>query len=354
MILKPLVLRLGPVGFAKEAWHSLEKVANVVTLNEDATRESFLKELRDPNGQFSKVRVIARTFDSARQTGRFDREVAEALPPSVVGVCHLGAGYDQIDTTPLKERRIQVTHVPGAVNNATADTHVFLLLGALRNFSAGIKSLQKGDWPAKGHAGGAEWGHDPEGHVVGILGLGGIGRTIVDRLKPFGFKKFIYHNRRRVSPELEKGCEYVSFDELLKQADIISINIPLNPNTRHTINADALAKMKDGVIIVNTARGGVIDEKALIESLKAGKVSNFAADVFEHEPEVPQELKEMPQVLALPHMGTATVETAKHMEEFHVSNVESIIRTGKGRAVVPEIINEQWLKDSKPLINAPL
>lgn len=350
MSLKPSVLRLGPVGFAREAWECLGQVANIITLEEGTTRETFLKELKNPNGRYSNVRVITRTFNSVYQTGRFDREISEALPSSVVGVCHLGAGYDQVDTIPFRERRIQVTHVPGVVNNATADTHVFLLLGALRNFNAGIRSLEKGEWPSKGYASGAGVGHDPEGHVVGVLGLGGIGGTIVDRLKPFGFKKFIYHNRHKLSAEKEKGCTYVSFEELLQQADIISINIPLNQHTRHTINSDALSMMKDGVIIVNTARGGIIDEKALIQAIKSGKVGKFAADVFEHEPEVPQELREMPQVLAIPHMGTATVETAKHMEEFHVSNVDSIIRTGKGRAVVPEVINEPWLKGCKPLI----
>ncbi|AQZ18960.1 GOR1 (YNL274C) [Zygosaccharomyces parabailii] len=350
MSAKPVVLRLGSIGYAREAWKALGEIANIVTVDESTTRDKFLKELKDPKSKLHNVQVITRTFESVEQTGRFDKELAQALPSSVVAVCHLGAGYDQIDTEPFKERHIQVTHTPRAVNNATADTHVFLLLGALRNYGAGIRPWLKGEWPAKGPKAGAAVGHDPEGHVVGILGLGGIGHTIANKLKPFGFKKIIYHNRKRLPAEQEYGCEYATYEEFLRTADIISINIPLNSHTKHLINEEAISKMKDGVVIVNTARGAIIDEQALIKALKSGKVRSFGADVFENEPQVPQELLDMPQVIGLPHMGTYTVETMKHMEEFLVQNAESVITTGKGAAVVPEMKGEAWVDQSKPLV----
>ncbi|QLG70153.1 hypothetical protein HG535_0A00920 [Zygotorulaspora mrakii] len=349
MSVKPTVLRLGNVNYAQEAWKKLAQIANVVSIEPSMNREAFLKALKDPKSDISKAQIITRTFQSVQQTGRFDKELCDSLPSSVVAVCHLGAGYDQIDTEFFKIRKIQVTNVPELVNDATADTHVFLLLGALRNFSYGSRVLINGGWPKAGPAGGAPVGNDPEGKVVGVLGLGGIGRTVAKRLQPFGFQRFIYHNRSRLSAELENGCEYVSFDELLKQSDVISINIPLNPKTKHMLDEEAFGKMKDGVVIVNTARGAVIDEAALIKALKSGKVRSAGLDVFEHEPQVPQELLDMPQVTGLPHMGTNTFETIKHMEEFIVENVENIIKTGKGLTIVPELKGESWIDSAKML-----
>ncbi|KAH3899605.1 probable Glyoxylate reductase 1 [Saccharomycodes ludwigii] len=339
---KPIVLRLGKFLFAKEAWERLGSKAEIITVPDSTTRETFLAGLKDPNSPLSKVQFITRTFASVKQTGRFDKELCEALPSTCKGIQHMGAGYDQIDVKWFLERGIQVGHVPHAVNEATADDHVFLLLGALRNFSIGNRLLLEGKWAdAKGNAtapaAGTPIGHDPQGKIVGVLGLGGIGRTIVDRLKPFGFAKFIYHNRHKLSSDLENGCEYVTFDELLAQSDVISVNIPLNAGTRHILNKEAFGKMKDGVVIVNTARGAVIDEAALIDALKSGKVRSAGLDVFEHEPTVPKELLEMPQVLGLPHMGTHTVETILRMENIVVENVENYFETGKIKNIVPEM-----------------
>lgn len=347
---KPIVLRLGGIKYAQKAWEDLAQIATVVTIDPSTTRAKFLELCKDPASPVSKAQVISRTFASVKQTGRFDQELVAALPSSVVAVCHNGAGYDQIDPQFMKEKKIQVSNVPELVNAATADTHVYLLLGALRNFEYGHRLMLEGKWPAGGPAAGAPVGNDPEGKVVGVLGLGGIGRSIVERLKPFGFKKFIYHNRNRLAPELENGCEYVSFEQLLKESDIVSINVPLNTHTKHLVDADAIAQMKDGVVIVNTARGAVIDESALIDALKSGKVRAAGLDVYEHEPQVPQELLDLPNVVGVPHMGTHTVETIKKMEEFVVENVKSVIDSGKVLTIVPELKDEAWIKDVKALV----
>ncbi|SCU99149.1 LAME_0G02014g1_1 [Lachancea meyersii CBS 8951] len=346
---KPVVLRLGAIKYAQEAWERLGQIAQVVTVEDNSTRADFLKACQDSGSKISKTQVIARTFASVQNTGRFDAELAKALPESVAAVCHNGAGYDQIDVSEFAAKHIQVSNVPELVNNATADTHVYLLLGALRNFEDGHRRMLENKWPSSGAAAGAPIGHDPEGKTVGILGLGGIGRAIVERLKPFGFKRFVYHNRNRLAPELENGCEYVGFDELLKISDVVSINIPLNAKTRHIVDAKAIDMMKDGVVIVNTARGAVIDEQALIEALKLGKVRSAGLDVYEHEPQVPHELLNLPNVCGVPHMGTHTVETIKKMEEFVVQNVESVIKTGKVLTIVPELKSEAWIDDQKPL-----
>lgn len=135
-----------------------------------------------------------------------------------------GAGYDQIDVPACTKHKIHVSNVPGAVDNATADNAVFLIIGALRNFNASILNLRKGQWRGNTPP---PLGHDPEGKVLGILGMGGIGKNIARKMQAFGMK-IIYHNRRKLEPEEEGGASYVGFEELLKQSDVLSLNLPLN------------------------------------------------------------------------------------------------------------------------------
>jgi lactate dehydrogenase-like 2-hydroxyacid dehydrogenase len=332
MFIKPIVLRLGEVSYAQEAWTQLSKVATVI-VDDSKDRAEFLQNLK---GKYSKVQYITRTFGSANQTGLFDEELISQLPGSVISVSHCGAGYDQVDAHALADRKIQLSNVPSIVDDATADTHIFLLLGALRNFGEGHHRLLSGKWPTNPNSAGTPIAHDPVGKVVGIVGLGGIGRNIMKKLKPFGFSKFIYYNRNRLDPELEDGAEYVSFDELLAQSDIVSINVPLNKNTKHMFNDEVFEKMKKGAVVVNTARGAVIDETAFIKALKNGTVRSAGLDVLENEPTPNMELVTLPNVLALPHMGTHTIETDQSMEEFVVENVKTVINTGKVISLVPE------------------
>ncbi|EGW32874.1 uncharacterized protein SPAPADRAFT_60219 [Spathaspora passalidarum NRRL Y-27907] len=331
---RPKVLRIGSVEFAQEKWAKLSEIADVIECT-SRTREEFFQDLA---GKYNDIRHITRTFASVEQTGRFDEELASHIPASVVSVSHNGAGYDQIDVDPFTARGIQVSNVTEPVEGPTADTAVFLVLSCLRNYQEGHDILARGGWDEK-KCGGAKLGRSPESKVVGILGMGGIGRAIRDRLKPFGFKKIIYHNRSQLKPELEAGVEYVSYDDLLSQSDIICLSIPLNAKTRHSINKEVISKMKDGVILVNTARGAIIDEKILPELIKSGKIGSFGSDVFENEPHVSPELYELPNVVSLPHMGTHTTDAIRNMEEWVVSNVETCIQTGKVKTIVPEQYN---------------
>lgn len=329
---RPKVLQLGEVFFAQKKWEELAKTAEVVECT-SSNREEFFKDLKS---KYSDITNIARTFQSIEQTGRFDAELASHLPESVKSISHCGAGYDQIDVDPFTEKGIQISNVTEPVEGPTALTAVFLCLSAMRNFQEGHDNLVRGEWPAKGKAGGAKLGHEPEGKTVGILGMGGIGRAIKERLLGFGFEKYIYHNRSKLSNELAAGSEYVSYDELLAQSDVLFISVPLNKNTHHLINADAFAKMKEGVVVINTARGPVIDEKQLYKELKSGKVGAFGSDVFEFEPEVPAELAQLPNVISLPHMGTHSSEAIRNLEEWVVENILAYISTGKVKTIVPE------------------
>ncbi|CAK9439717.1 uncharacterized protein LODBEIA_P38170 [Lodderomyces beijingensis] len=343
MPVKPKVLRVGKIEYAHEIWQKISSLVEVVDC-ESANREEFLQDLA---GKYKDVTNIVRTFASVAQTGRFDEELALHMPETLVSLSHTGAGYDQVDVEPFTKRGVQVSNVTVPVEAPTADTAVWLALSCLRNFQQGHELLMQGEWLKKKSAG-AKIGHSPEGKVVGIMGMGGIGKAIRDRLKPFGFEKIVYYNRNQLPADQEGGAEYVTKEELFKQADVIMISIPLNANTRHSINKESISQMKDGVILVNTARGAVIDESQLPELVKSGKIGAFGADVFEHEPQLAQELIELPNVVSLPHMGTYTYEATKNMEEWAAENVLSCLQTGKVKSIVSEQKNMQI--DAKPLL----
>jgi glyoxylate reductase len=226
-----------------------------------------------------------------------------------------------------------VSNVPSAPDDATADTGMFLMLGALRNFNTSMVSLRQGDWRGKPLPG---LGHDPQGKTLGILGMGGIGRNMMKKAAAFGMTT-IYHNRRELNPEKAGGAKYVSFEELLKTSDVLSLNLPLNPKTRHIISTKEFKLMKPSCVIINTARGAVIDEAELVKALDCGMIAGAGLDVFEEEPKVHPGLVENDKVILLPHMGTWTQETQEKMEVWAIDNIRSAMQ-GKG---LLSIISEQ-------------
>ena len=152
-------------------------------------------------------------------------------------------------------------------------------------------------------------GHDPQGQTLGILGMGGIGTTVAVRAAAFGMK-IQYHNRNRVPDDKNPTkATYVSFDDLLATSDVVSVHLPLSPSTRHTLDREEFKKMKDGATLINTARGPIINEEALVEAMESGKLFSAGLDVFEEEPKIHPKLIENDDVFLLPHIGTATVET---------------------------------------------
>ena len=248
------------------------------------------------------------------------------------------------------------------------------MLGALRNLSSSMTALRAGTW--RGNPPPA-FGHDPQGKVLGILGMGGIGRNMAKKALAFGMR-IRYYNRTRLAEDLERECEaeFVDFETLLRESDVLSLNLPLNvsfhsahfsffffpllcysiiplhenltsiqPQTRHSISKPQFAIMKKGVVIVNTARGAVIDEAALVDALADGTVSSVGLDVYENEPEIHPGLIANPSVLLVPHMGTWTVETQTKMEEWAMGNVRVALAEGRLRSVVPEQkgMAEMWV-----------
>ncbi|KAI8317662.1 hypothetical protein K4K59_000016 [Colletotrichum sp. SAR11_240] len=319
---KPRILFFNPVRHAVAEYEALKTVATpeVVT---SKSRAEFFSDLKS---KYQDIQAIWRTSASGAVAGKFDEEFVSQLPPSLKYICHTGAGYDQIDVDACSKRKITVTYAPDPVTNATADLTIFLLLGALRQVNPGLSNLRRGDFKK-----GLDFGHDPQGKTLGILGMGRIGRAVKRRAEPFGLNA-IYHNRKPLSDELAAGTPYVSFDELLRTSDIISVHVPLSAATTHLIGPEEIAKMKPGVVIINTARGAVIDEAAMAAALDEGHVAAVGLDVYEKEPIVDERLVKNERALLVPHMGTHTHETLKQMEllDQDVHNVASITLSASG------------------------
>ncbi|MCJ1364073.1 hypothetical protein MMC16_003182 [Acarospora aff. strigata] len=328
---KPKILLLGTIDHqaAREEWQTLSSIGELLE-TEATDRDEFIKECE--SGKFEGVVAAYRTFPSVSITGRVDEDLVKHLPGSLKFICHNGAGYDQVDVAACTSHGIHVSNVPTAVDDATADTTMFLILGALRNYNTSMLALREGQWRGDPQP---PLGHDPQGKVLGILGMGGIGRNLKKKAEAFGMQ-VQYHNRSQLSEEMSGAAKYCSFEELLGTSDVISLNLPLNKNTRHIISTPEFEKMKPGVVIVNTARGAVMDEDALVEALDKGSISSCGLDVFEEEPKIHPGLVANPRVMLLPHMGTWTEETQAKMEKWNINNVRTAVETGKLYSPVPE------------------
>ncbi|KAF2469410.1 uncharacterized protein BDR25DRAFT_343770 [Lindgomyces ingoldianus] len=320
-------LLIGNLAHARKEWQACGEIAKLYEYP-DGSRQDFLSRCR--NGDFKDVFALYRSNDSNKITGNFNDELLDALPLTLKYICHNGAGYDNIDVAACTKRGISVSSTPVAVNDATADVALFLLLGALRKVTPSFMAVKEGNW-----RGDFSLGHDPKNKVLGILGMGGIGSAVARRAKAFGMN-IQYHNRRQLPLGEEEGAKYVSFDELLKTSDVLSLNLSLNASTRHIISTEEFNMMKDGVIVINTARGPLIDEGALVNALKSGKVWTAGLDVFEDEPKIHPGLLESANVVLLPHIGTATYETQRDMELLVLDNLKEAFKSGKLITQVPE------------------
>jgi glyoxylate reductase len=255
-----------------------------------------------------------------------DEELLASAPRLRI-VATLSVGYDHIDVAAATRRGIWVANTPGVVTEPTADTALLLLLAALRRAGEGFEQVRHGAWMEVDP--GALWGTDPRGLTLGILGFGRIGRALAARVQPLGMR-VIYHDSTRASPEVEASLQArcVGFDELLRTCDVLSVHVPLDAATRGLIGRSELAQMKPGSFLLNTARGPVIDETAMIDALAAGHLAGVGLDVFMNEPSVPAELREHPRAFCLPHIGTATRATRLAMMSTCVANVAAVLEGG--------------------------
>jgi len=265
-----------------------------------------------------------------------DAAVIDSMPRLKVIAKH-GAGYNEIDVTHAAKKGIWVTNTPGVVGAPTADIAIAHILNTSRLIPQSERSLREKQTTTDGWS---TWmGHSVEGKNLGIFGLGSIGKQVAKRAT--GFDMRIYYNNRNRLPEAEEqslGVTYLPKDELLAISDFIVLSMPSTAQTIHFLGQPEFEKMKDGVYVINVARGKLIDEVALTANLKSGKVSGAGLDVFEFEPQVHPDLFELPNVTLTPHIGTATYEVREIMEDLTLANLEAVLRGEKPLTPVPECV----------------
>ncbi len=256
-------------------------------------------------------------------TDRIDARLLAQAGPRLKLIANYGAGFDHIDVATALGRGISVSNTPGVLAEDTADMAMALILAVPRRLPEGAEMMRSGQW--QGWSPTALMGHRIAGKRLGILGLGRIGRAVAARAAPFGLEVH-YHGRRRVRPEVEadlRATWWESLDQMLARVDILSIHVPHTPSTFHLMNARRLNLMKPTAYLVNTARGEVVDENALTRMLRAGELAGAGLDVYEHGHEVNPRLRELPNVMLLPHMGSATTEGRLEMGEKVIINIKT-------------------------------
>tara|TARA_R110002094_G_scaffold66650_7_gene76175 strand:- start:1981 stop:2967 length:987 start_codon:yes stop_codon:yes gene_type:complete len=238
-------------------------------------------------------------------------------------IANYGAGVDHIDVATARQRGVLVSNTPGVLTDDTADMAMALILAVTRRMAEGMAVMQKGNW--QGWAPTALLGGRIGGRRLGILGMGRIGQAVARRAQAFGMQVH-YHNRKRLHEQTEQALEatyWESLDQMVARMDVISINCPHTPSTFHLMNARRLKLMKPEAVIVNTSRGEVIDENALTRMLRAGEIKGAGLDVYEHGTDINPRLRELENVVLLPHMGSATLEGRIEMGEKVIINIKT-------------------------------
>ena len=305
----------------------------------------FEVDMREASEPLPKPELIRRLQEAdgllCLLTDRVDAEVLRSAPRLKV-VATATVGYDHIDVEAATALGILVTNTPDVLTEATADLAFGLLLAAARRIPEADRDVRRGRFPswslAQPHMGLDVWGK-----TLGIVGCGRIGQAVARRARGFGMR-LLYHNRRRLAPEVEAelGLRYVSFEELLEESDFISVHTPLTPETHHLFSYEAFRQMKRTAILVNTARGPVVDEAALARALKEGLLRGAALDVFEEEPKVHPELRKLEgHVVLTPHIGSATEGTRRRMA---LRAAENLITGLQGRRPLDLVNPKAWRK----------
>jgi len=287
-------------GFPGPAWDDLADV------------EYYDGALAGPRPDIEALAVVGEVID-ARALGLF---------PKLRLVANYGVGYDDIDVAACAAAGVAVTNTPGVLDAATADLTLALILATRRRVVESDSFVRAGRW-------GTDWAsttllaQEVTGATLGIVGLGRIGTAVARRARGFDMRLLYTQRARRAeAEERELGAEFHAFDDLLREADIVTLHVPLTTETEGLLDERRLGLLRDGTCIVNTARGAIVDEEALVRELVAGRI-RAGLDVFAHEPNVPHELLELPNVVLTPHLGSATQQTREAMTRVLVDNLEA-------------------------------
>lgn len=294
---------------------------------ETRMKELFDVELRDPDVAMTREELA----DAMRRADVLVPTITDSIDAGLLGqageklklIANYGAGFDHIDVSTARQSGILVSNTPGVSTEDTADVVMALMLAVTRRIPEGLQIMQQGRWA--GWSPMANLGGRLGGRRLGILGMGRIGQAVARRARAFGLQVH-YHNRKRLRPEVEAEHEatwWESLDQMLARMDIVSVNCPHTPSTFHLLNARRLKLMKPSAVVVNTSRGEVIDQNALTRALRAGELAGAGLDVYEHGTDINPRLHELPNVVLLPHMGSATLEGRVEMGEKVIINIKT-------------------------------
>ena len=279
------------------------------------TPEGLAAQLADKNGALITL------------TERIDAALLEQCP-KLKAVCNIAVGFNNIDLNACQAHGVMATNTPGVLDDSTADFTWALILATARRVTEAEHYLRAGKWTG--------WklkqflGTDVHHAALGILGMGRVGQAVARRARGFEMT-VLYHNSRRLSAEVEKSCRaaYLSLDELLARADILTVHTPYSPATHHLLGAAQFAKMKPGAIIINAARGGVVDDAALVAALKQGALAGAGLDVFENEPALHADFLKLTNVVLTPHIASSSEATRRRMAMLAAENLVAALTTGK-------------------------
>ena len=250
-----------------------------------------------------------------------------AKVPHLKAICNIGVGYNNVDVKAASEHKMIVTNTPGVLDNTVADTAFAYVLATAKRMTESERFLRNGHWEKNTLT--LMLGRDVHHATLGIIGMGRIGQAVARRARGFDMN-VIYYNRTRASAEIEKECSarYVSKQELMKEADFIVLLVPYTPENHHLVGAAEIALMKSDAVLINIARGGIVDEVALIAALKQRKIFGAGVDVFENEPNFRKEFLELDNVVLLPHLGSASENTRRAMADTAARNLVAALTTG--------------------------
>ena len=300
------------------ALEKLKKSHEVISWGEETpiSRDELLKRVSGAN-------VIVSLL-----TEKIDEEVLASAGNDLKAVCNVAVGYNNIDVAACKNKNVLVTNTPGVLTDATADIAMALILMTTRRLSEGERVIRNQDPWAWGMF--YMLGSSIQNQTLGIVGMGQIGIATALRAKSFGMK-IIYTRRNRLDEKIEKelSAQYVSLDELLQQSDIVSLHCPYSTETHHLISDAQLSKMKKTSYLINTARGPIVNEEALANALVNKTIAGAGLDVYENEPKVNEKLLKLDNVVLLPHLGSATVETRTAMATTAANNAIEILSGNK-------------------------
>jgi glyoxylate reductase len=270
---------------------------------------------------------------------KVDDAFFDAASDRLRAVCNVAVGFDNIDVAAATKRGVVVTNTPAVLTEATADLAMTLILAVTRRAGEGerlIRAREPWSWHMF-----MLLGMGLQGKTLGVVGMGAIGQSLARRAKAFGMS-VIYSDARQAPPEVEQelGARRVELDELLRTSDVVSIHAPLMDSTRHLINAETLGLMKETAYLVNSARGPIIDEAALVDALRAGRIAGAGLDVYENEPETHPGLLDLENVVLLPHLGSATIETRTAMGVLAAENAVAVLNGERPKTPVnPEVLD---------------